>query len=56
MQIEQAVKRLEEKKQGNLEVFGWFKEHVIDFKLEPSIEHQELVSVLKFEVSITIIV
>jgi hypothetical protein len=39
------VKRLEEKKQGDLEVFKWFRTHVIDSKLEPSIEHHELVSV-----------
>lgn len=39
------MKRLEEKKQGDLEVFKWFRTHVIDSKLEPSIEHQELVSV-----------
>jgi serine/threonine-protein kinase 19 len=39
------VKRLEEKKQGDLEVFKWFRTHVIDSKLEPSIGHQELVSV-----------
>ena len=35
---------MEERKQGDLEVFKWFKVHVIESKLEPSIEHQELVS------------
>ncbi|KAL5561926.1 hypothetical protein UlMin_031673 [Ulmus minor] len=44
--IERIVIRLEEKKDGNLEVFEWFKTHVIDFKLEPSIEHQELCTLL----------
>lgn len=39
------MKRLEDKKEGDIvEVFKWFKSHVIDYKLEPSIEHQELVS------------
>ncbi|XP_062148065.1 uncharacterized protein LOC133856999 isoform X2 [Alnus glutinosa] len=45
-QIEHVVKRLEEKKQGDLEVFKWFRTHVIDSKLEPSIEHQELHTLL----------
>ena len=35
---------MEEKKQGDLEVFKWFKTSVIDSKLDPSIGHQELVS------------
>lgn len=35
---------MENKKQGSYEVFGWFKTHVLDSKLEPSIEHHELVS------------
>lgn len=38
------MKRIKEKKQGDVEVFEWFREHVIDSKLEPSVEHQELVS------------
>lgn len=39
------MKRLEDKKEGDIvEVFKWFRSHVIDYKLEPSIEHQELVS------------
>ncbi|XVF21564.1 hypothetical protein REPUB_Repub12eG0100500 [Reevesia pubescens] len=41
-QIEHVVKRMEERKKGDLEVFRWFKAHVIESKLEPSIEHQEL--------------
>ena len=44
VQIEHVVKRMEERKQGDLDVFKWFKVHVIESKLEPSIEHQELVS------------
>lgn len=43
--MEGVVKRLEGKKDEDiLEVFKWFRSHVIDNKLEPSIEHQELVS------------
>ncbi|XP_038716814.1 uncharacterized protein LOC120010174 isoform X2 [Tripterygium wilfordii] len=42
VQIERVVKRMEEKKQGKLEVLEWFKTRVIDSKLGPSIEHQEL--------------
>ncbi|XWS36445.1 hypothetical protein CRYUN_Cryun20dG0086600 [Craigia yunnanensis] len=45
-QIEHVVKRMEKRKQGDLEVFKWFKVHVIESKLEPSIEHQELCSLL----------
>ncbi|XP_030934734.1 uncharacterized protein LOC115960137 isoform X6 [Quercus lobata] len=39
-QMENVVKRLEGK-EGD-QVFKWFRTHVIDSKLEPSIEHQEL--------------
>lgn len=42
--MERVVKRLKGNKQGNLEVFEWFKTHIVDIKMEPSIEHQELVS------------
>jgi hypothetical protein len=35
---------MEEKKQRNLEVFEWFKTHVIDKKPDPSIDHRELAS------------
>jgi len=38
------VKRMEEKKQSDLEIFKLFKMHVLDSKLEPSIGHHELVS------------
>ncbi|KAM4070048.1 hypothetical protein ACB094_12G135700 [Castanea mollissima] len=41
-QMENVVKRFEEKKEGDLDVFKWFRTHVINSKLEPSIEHQEL--------------
>ncbi|KAK4573123.1 hypothetical protein RGQ29_031191 [Quercus rubra] len=43
-QMENVVKRLEEK-EGD-QVFKWFRTHVIDSKLEPSIEHQELYTLL----------
>ncbi|KAL6271417.1 hypothetical protein ACE6H2_028328 [Prunus campanulata] len=46
-QMERVVKRLEEKKDSDIiEVFKWFKSHVLDNKLEPSIEHQELCTLL----------
>ncbi|KAM3683298.1 hypothetical protein ACJW31_12G136700 [Castanea mollissima] len=45
-QMENVVKRFEEKKEGDLEVFKWFRTHVINSKLEPSIEHQELYTLL----------
>ncbi|XP_022758445.1 serine/threonine-protein kinase 19-like isoform X2 [Durio zibethinus] len=45
-EIEHVVKRIEKRKQGDLEVFKWFKVHVIESKLESSIEHQELCSLL----------
>ncbi|KAJ4834295.1 hypothetical protein Tsubulata_028305 [Turnera subulata] len=41
-QIDRVVKRIEEKKQADVEVFEWFKTHVLDTKLDPSIGHQEL--------------
>ncbi|MBA0715319.1 hypothetical protein Golax_014222 [Gossypium laxum] len=44
-QLEHVVKRMEEKKQGDVDVFKWFKGHVIESKLEPSIEHEELVAI-----------
>ncbi|XVF81003.1 hypothetical protein PTKIN_Ptkin15bG0121600 [Pterospermum kingtungense] len=46
LEIEHVVKRMEKRKQCDLEVFNWFKVHVIESKLEPSIEHQELCSLL----------
>ncbi|KAK9282201.1 hypothetical protein L1049_005113 [Liquidambar formosana] len=45
-QVERVVKRMEAKKLDDLEVFEWFKTHVIFSKLEPSIEHQELCALL----------
>ncbi|CAI0434467.1 unnamed protein product [Linum tenue] len=42
MQIERVTKRLEENKKSDTEVLEWFKKYVIDCKLEPSIDHQEL--------------
>ncbi|KAK9945054.1 hypothetical protein M0R45_010586 [Rubus argutus] len=46
-QVDRIMKRLEDKKEGDIvEVFKWFKSHVIDYKLEPSIEHQELCTLL----------
>lgn len=45
-QIERAVERLQTKRQDDLTVFDWFKTHVIPSKLDPSIGHQELFSLL----------
>ncbi|XP_047169875.1 uncharacterized protein LOC124838340 isoform X8 [Vigna umbellata] len=45
-QIDRVVKRMEGKKVEEYEVFGWLKTHVPDSKLETSIEHQELCSLL----------
>uniref|UniRef100_A0A5B7BJP5 Putative serine/threonine-protein kinase 19 isoform X1 n=1 Tax=Davidia involucrata TaxID=16924 RepID=A0A5B7BJP5_DAVIN len=45
-QIDRVVKRMEAKKQDDLAVFEWFRTHVINSKLEPSIGHQELCSLL----------
>ncbi|RDX94045.1 Serine/threonine-protein kinase 19, partial [Mucuna pruriens] len=45
-QIDHVVKRMEAKKGGKNEVFGWFKIHVLDSKMETGIEHQELCSLL----------
>ncbi|XP_019165381.1 PREDICTED: serine/threonine-protein kinase 19 isoform X1 [Ipomoea nil] len=45
-QIERVIKRMEEKKQDDLPVFEWFKTHVISSKLDPSIGHDELCSLL----------
>ncbi|KAM7257717.1 hypothetical protein ACFE04_013458 [Oxalis oulophora] len=44
--IELIVKRSKDGEQGDVEVFEWFKIHVIDSKLEPGIGHQELVFLL----------
>ncbi|CAN4113686.1 unnamed protein product [Withania somnifera] len=45
-QIERVSKRLEAQKQEDLSFFEWFKEHVIQSKLDPSIGHEELHSLL----------
>ncbi|KAM3267618.1 serine/threonine-protein kinase 19 isoform X1 [Capsicum chacoense] len=45
-QIERISKRLEAQKLEGLCVFEWFKEHVIHSKLDPSIGHDELRSLL----------
>ncbi|KAK6785898.1 hypothetical protein RDI58_014423 [Solanum bulbocastanum] len=45
-QIERVSKRLEPQKQEGLSVFEWFKEHVIHSKLDSSIGHEELRSLL----------
>ncbi|KAM1570626.1 hypothetical protein ACFX10_035603 [Malus domestica] len=45
-QMEKVVKRFEEKDEDIVEVFKWFKSHVIDCKLEPSIGHQDLCTLL----------
>ncbi|KAI4349383.1 hypothetical protein L6164_009975 [Bauhinia variegata] len=45
-QIDYFVKRMEDEKKGGCEVFGWFKTHVLDSKLESSIGHHELCSLL----------
>ncbi|KAL2457676.1 Serine-threonine protein kinase 19 [Forsythia ovata] len=45
-QIEHVVKRMEVKTQDDLMVFEWFKTHGIHSKLDTSIGHQELCSLL----------
>lgn len=45
-QVERVVKRMEAKKHDDVAVFEWFKMHVIHSKLEPSIGHEELCSLL----------
>ncbi|CAH8372568.1 unnamed protein product [Eruca vesicaria subsp. sativa] len=45
-QVDRIVKRMEGKKQNDTDIFKWFKEHVVDSKLEPSIGHHELCSLL----------
>ncbi|EYU46443.1 hypothetical protein ABFS82_04G042300 [Erythranthe guttata] len=47
-QIERVVKRMEDKKQDDIRVFEWFKIHVIQSKLDTSIGHQELFSLLSW--------
>lgn len=45
-QIDNVSKKIGTKKEGDFAVFGWFKSYVIMSKLEPSIAHQELCSLL----------
>lgn len=52
-QVERVVKRLESKKQKDVSVFEWFKNHVIQSKLDPSIGHQELCSLLSLAGKVT---
>ncbi|XP_042484155.1 serine/threonine-protein kinase 19 homolog isoform X2 [Macadamia integrifolia] len=47
-QIGLVMRRLEAKNQDKIAVFEWFKTYVIASKLEPSIEHEELCSLLSF--------
>ncbi|CAN7076909.1 unnamed protein product [Brassica oleracea var. botrytis] len=44
--VDRIAKRMEENKQSDTDIFKWFKEHVLDSKLEPSIAHHELCSLL----------
>lgn len=44
--VDRIAKRMEENKQSDTDIFKWFKEHVLDSKLEPSIAHHELVRLL----------
>ncbi|XP_075090018.1 uncharacterized protein LOC107758954 isoform X4 [Nicotiana tabacum] len=46
LEIDRVSKRLEAQKQEDISVFEWFKEHVIHSKLDPSIGHDELCSLL----------
>lgn len=45
-QVDQVIRRIEEKKQNGIPVFMWFKAHVIQSKLDTSIAHEELCSLL----------
>ncbi|CAO2826603.1 unnamed protein product [Amaranthus hypochondriacus] len=45
-QIDIVSKKIATKNDGDFAVFGWFKSHVLMSKLEPSIAHQELCSLL----------
>lgn len=47
-QVDTAVKRLRSKNQQDIQVFNWFKSHVIESKLDVSIDHMELLSLLSF--------
>ncbi|KAK9704816.1 hypothetical protein RND81_07G013100 [Saponaria officinalis] len=45
-QIDCVLKKKDSSKEGEFAVFDWFKTHVVMSKLEPSISHQELWSLL----------
>ncbi|KAH0470280.1 hypothetical protein IEQ34_000003 [Dendrobium chrysotoxum] len=45
-QMDIAVKKLGARSQHDIEVFEWFKIHVIEYKLDVSIDHQELLFLL----------
>ncbi|KAG2323631.1 hypothetical protein Bca4012_059101 [Brassica carinata] len=45
-QVDRIAQRMEDKKHNDTEIFKWFKEHVLDSKLEPSIGHHELCTLL----------
>ncbi|XP_011628101.1 serine/threonine-protein kinase 19 isoform X4 [Amborella trichopoda] len=41
-QVESAMKRIKAKGQDDIDVFEWFRSHVLPSKLDASIEHEEL--------------
>lgn len=44
---------MEDKNQSDTAtIFKWFKEHVLDSKIEPNISHHELVRVLSLSLSL----
>ncbi|KAJ0254143.1 Serine/Threonine-kinase [Hirschfeldia incana] len=45
-QVDRIAKRMEDKNQSDSEIFKWFKEHVLDSKIEPNISHDELGTLL----------
>ncbi|WOG94350.1 hypothetical protein DCAR_0313644 [Daucus carota subsp. sativus] len=45
-EIKCVAERMKAKKQDDLAIFEWFKLHVVHSKLDPSIEHEELCSLL----------
>ncbi|KAJ6843074.1 putative serine/threonine-protein kinase 19 [Iris pallida] len=47
-QVATSVKRLGTKSQQEMQVFEWFERHIIESKLDVSINHQELLSLLSF--------
>ncbi|XP_017238634.1 uncharacterized protein LOC108211520 isoform X2 [Daucus carota subsp. sativus] len=46
LEIKCVAERMKAKKQDDLAIFEWFKLHVVHSKLDPSIEHEELCSLL----------